>query len=76
VGLGIDDPVWDVTVFTKNRDRRLDGDIATRVFRAMLGQPEVRARLSDEPFSVDAPWIEALPWSARRSPVSHFNRTK
>jgi transposase len=44
-GLGIDDPVWDVTVFTKNRDRLLKGDIAAKFFQAVLGQPEVRALL-------------------------------
>ncbi len=53
--LGIDEPVWDVTVFTKNRDRLLRGDIAVKVFQAVLGQPEVRALLSDEHFTSRAP---------------------
>jgi transposase len=60
VGLGIEDPVWDVTVFTKNRDRLLDGDIAAKFFQAVLGQAEVRALLSDEHFSVDGTLIEAF----------------
>jgi transposase len=64
-GLGIDDPVWDVTVFTKNRDRLLRGDIATKFFQAVLGQPEVRALLSDEHFTVDGTLIEA--WASMKS---------
>ena len=65
VGLGIDDPVWDVTVFTKNRDRLLDGDIAAAFFRAVLSQPQVKALLSDEHFSVDGTLIEA--WASMKS---------
>jgi hypothetical protein len=57
VGLGVDDPIWDVTVFTKNRDRLLDGDIAAKFFRAVLGRPEVKALLSDEHFTVDGTLI-------------------
>ncbi len=53
VGLGIDDPAWDVTVFTKNRERLLDGDVARRFLAALLNRPEVKALLSDEHFSVD-----------------------
>jgi transposase len=56
-GLGVDDPVWDVTVFTKNRDRLLKGDIAVKFFRAVLGQPEVKALLSDDHFTVDGTLI-------------------
>jgi transposase len=65
VGLGIEDPVWDVTVFTKNRDRLLDGDIAAKFFQAVLDQPEVRALLSDEHFTVDGTLIEA--WASLKS---------
>jgi transposase len=65
VGLAIDDPVWDVTVFTKNRDRLLKGDIAAKFFQAVLGQPEVRALLSNEHFSVDGTLIEA--WAGLKS---------
>ncbi len=65
VGLGIDDPAWDVTVFTKNRDRLLDGDIAREFLAAMLNRPEVRALLSDEHFSVDGTLIQA--WASMKS---------
>ena len=65
VGLGIDDPAWDVTVFTKNRDRLLDGDIAAKLFRAVLSQPQIEALLSDEHFSVDGTLIEA--WASMKS---------
>jgi transposase len=64
-GLGVDDRVWDVTVFTKNRDRLLRGDIAARFFQAVLGQPEVKALLSDEHFTVDGTLIEA--WASMKS---------
>jgi transposase len=60
VGLAMDAPIWDVTVFTKNRDRFLEGEIAAELFQAVLGQPEVRALLSDEHFSVDGTLIEAF----------------
>src|ERR671911_2443918 len=46
VGLSMDAPVWDVTVFTKNRERLLEGDVAAWFFQAVLGQPEGRALLS------------------------------
>ena len=65
VGLGIDDPVWDVTVFTKNRDRLIDGDVAAKFFKAVLARPEVEALLSDEHFSVDGTLIEA--WASTKS---------
>jgi transposase len=61
VGLGVDDPVWDVTVFTKNRDRLLEGAIAAKFLRAVLAQPKVEALLSDEHFSVDGTLIQAPP---------------
>jgi transposase len=65
VGLGIDDPVWDVTVYTKNRDRLLGGEVAARFMAAVLGQPEVKALLSDEHFSVDGTLVEA--WASLKS---------
>ena len=52
VGLNMDDPIWDVTVFTKNRERLLDGDIAEAFFQAILKQPRQRNLLSDEHFTV------------------------
>ena len=61
VGLGIDDPVvWDVTVLTNSRDRRLDGGIAREFLAAaVLSRPDVRGLLPDEPCSVDGPLIQA-----------------
>src|SRR5512133_3018013 len=53
VGLGIEDPVWDATSFTKNRDRLLEGDIAAQFLAAVLSQDKVKALLSSEHFSVD-----------------------
>src|SRR5687768_7020959 len=52
VGLGIDDPVWVPTVFTKNRDRLLDADVAAKFMEQLLAHKEVRKLLSDEHFSV------------------------
>ena len=60
VGLATDAPIWDVTVFTKNRDRFLAGEVAAQFFQAVLGRPEVRALLSDEHFTVDGTLIEAF----------------
>jgi transposase len=65
VGLGIDDPVWDVTVFTKNRDRLLDGEIASKFFAAVLDDARVKGLLSDEHFSVDGTLIQA--WASLKS---------
>ena len=65
VGLAMDAPIWDVTVFTKNRDRLLEGEVAAQFFQAVLGQPEVKALLSDEHFSVDGTLIEA--WASMKS---------
>ena len=59
VGLSADDPVWDATVFCKNRDRLLDGDIAVKFFASVLNLPQVRHLLSSEHFSVDGTLIEA-----------------
>jgi transposase len=60
VGLGIDDPVWDHSTFSKNRDRLLDGDVAARFMAEVLNQPAVRGLLSDDHFSVDGTLIEAF----------------
>ena len=59
VGLSIEAPVWDETVFTKNRDRLLEGDIAHGFLRAILADPQVKRLLSNEHFSVDGTLIEA-----------------
>ena len=63
VGLSTDDPVWDATVFCKNRDRLLDGDIAAKFFASVLNLPQVRSQLSSEHFSVDGTLIEA--WATK-----------
>lgn len=65
VGLGIDDPVWVPTVFTKNRDRLLDADVAVKFMAQLLAHKEVRKLLSDEHFSVDGTLIEA--WASMKS---------
>ena len=65
VGLSMDAPVWDVTVFTKNRERLLAGDVAATFLATVLGQPKVKALLSDEHFSVDGTLIEA--WASVKS---------
>ena len=59
VGLGIDDPVWAATTFTKNRDRLLEGEVAAAFFDAVLEQARSRKLLSSEHFSVDGTLIEA-----------------
>src|SRR5882757_2299526 len=65
VGLGIDDPVWVATVFTKNRDRLLNTDIARKFLAAILSEKAVTPLLSDEHFSVDGTLIEA--WASMKS---------
>jgi transposase len=65
VGLGIDDPVWDHSVFSKNRDRLLEGDIAAKFLAAVLAQSRVKKLLSTEHFSVDGTLIEA--WASMKS---------
>ncbi len=65
VGLGIDDPVWDASTFSKNRERLLDGDIAARFLAAILARPQVKRLLSSDHFSVDGTLIEA--WCSMKS---------
>jgi hypothetical protein len=65
VGLAIDDPVWDATVFSKNRDRLLEGAIAAKFLVAVLTQPRVTKLVSSEHFSVDGTLIEA--WASMKS---------
>lgn len=65
VGLGIDDPVWDHSTFSKNRDRLLDADVAASFLEAVLRHPRVKRFLSDEHFSVDGTLIEA--WASMKS---------
>ena len=65
VGLGMDESVWDVTVFTKNRDRLLEGEVAEEFFQAVRKQAEREGLLSDEHFTVDGTLIQA--WASRKS---------
>jgi len=65
VGLNIDDPVWDVTVFTKNRERLLVGEVAQGFFNAVLEQARAQGLLSNEHFTVDGTLIEA--WAGHKS---------
>jgi transposase len=65
VGLGIDDPVWVATVFSKNRDRLLNTDIARKFLAAILAHKEVAPLLSDDHFSVDGTLVEA--WASMKS---------
>lgn len=59
VGLGVDDPVWDATSFTKNRDRLLDTDAASAFLAAIVAHPQVRSLMSREHCTVDGTLIEA-----------------
>jgi transposase len=65
VGLGIDDAVWDHSVFSKNRDRLLEGEIAAKFLAAVLTQPTVKQLLSTDHFSVDGTLVEA--WASMKS---------
>jgi IS5 family transposase len=59
VGLNLDEAVWDVTVFTKNRDRLLKADVAKRFFALVVEQAEALGLMSDEHFTVDGTLLEA-----------------
>ena len=65
VGLSVDEPVWVPTVFSKNRERMLEGDIAAAFMDAVLNQDEVKGLLSTEHFSVDGTLIQA--WASMKS---------
>lgn len=65
VGLSLDEQVWDATVFSKNRDRLLAGEVADGFFAAVLGQARGWGLLSDEHFTVDGTLIEA--WAGHKS---------
>ena len=65
VGLGIDDPAWDHSTFSKNRDRLLEGAVASCLLNAILAQPRVKRLLSTEHFSVDSTLIQA--WASMKS---------
>lgn len=65
VGISMDDPVRDATALLQERDRLLDGDVATKFFVAGLNLPKVRGLSSSEHFSVDGTLIEA--WASMKS---------
>jgi transposase len=65
VGIGVDDAAWDHSVFSKNRDRLLEGDIAAKFLAAVLEQSKVKKLLSSDHFSVDGSLIEA--WASMKS---------
>src|SRR5580698_682269 len=65
VGLSPDDPVWDPTTFTKNRDRLQNGEVFAKFMTKLLNHPQVKPLLSDEHFSVDGTLIEA--WASHKS---------
>jgi transposase len=65
VGLSLDDPIWDATTFTKNRDRLLAGDVADAFFAEVLAAIKADGLLSDEHFTVDGTLLEA--WASHKS---------
>ena len=65
VGLAPDDPVWDATTFTKNRERLQRGDVFQKFMTKLLNHPQVKPLLSDAHFSVDGTLIEA--WASQKS---------
>ena len=65
VGLSPDDPVWDATTFTKNRDRLAEGRVLEKFMKALLDHPQVKPLLSSDHFSVDGTLIEA--WASHKS---------
>jgi len=65
VGLNMDEAVWVPTVFSKNRDRLMEGDIAQKFFDQVLDQATAGGLVSDEHFSVDGTLIEA--WASQKS---------
>src|SRR5574339_1120436 len=65
VGLSLDDPIWDATTFTKNRDRLLEGDVADAFFAEVLAAIRQDGLVSDEHFTVDGTLLEA--WASHKS---------
>ena len=65
VGLGMDEPIWDHTTFSKNRDRLLAGEVALAFFEAVLTEARTHRLLSDEHFTVDGTLLEA--WASHKS---------
>jgi len=65
VGLSVDEPAWDHSTFSKNRDRLLDGEVAAKFLAAVLSRPKVKRLLSTQHFSADGTLIEA--WASLKS---------
>src|SRR5215475_4682339 len=65
VGLNLDDPVWDATTFTKNRDRLLEADVAKEFLSRVVEQARAKGLTSDEHFTVDGTLLEA--WASAKS---------
>src|SRR5262245_47015646 len=65
IGLGMDQPIWDHSTFSKNRDCLLAGDVATAFFDAVLAEARAHRLLSDEHFTVDGTLLEA--WASKKS---------
>ena len=65
VGMNLDEPVWDGTVFTKNRNRLLEGDVAREFLCEVVKQAQAKGLTSDEHFTVDGTLIEA--WASLKS---------
>lgn len=65
IGMNLDEPVWDVTVFTKNRNRLLEGDVAREFLAEVVAQAQAKGLTSDEHFTVDGTLIEA--WASLKS---------
>jgi len=65
VGLNLDDAVWDATVFTKNRDRLLEAEVAKEFLTLVVEQAREQGWASDEHFSVDGSLLEA--WASAKS---------
>ena len=65
VGIGVEEPAWDHSTFSKNRDRLLDGVVAARFLSTLMAQPKVKRLLSTDHFSVDGTLIQA--WASMKS---------
>jgi transposase len=72
VGLGIDEPVWDPSTFSKNRDRLIEAEVAQGVFEQVLAQAAAKDLLSDEHFSIDGTLLET--WASQKSGDRHNGR--
>ena len=68
VGLGVDDPVWDHSTYSKNRDRLLEADVAKKFLAAILAHAKVEPLLSDDHFTVDGTLVQA--WASMKSFVA------